>query len=460
MTTSTGLAAAAAQPAVVEREDDAVVALRDRLLETSWQYLGVLERLGQSAAQRLHEEVREAETADAFERLQPLPRWKGLPETSHATYVSPNNHVRLARLLDFVEPGERVLDIGIGFGYPTSVLLRSGLLEAYVGFDLDNRYLTATRQGLEANGLSDEGVQLEVKDVYELTPEWVAQHRPTLVLMLEVLEHVPDPKRALEQLGASLARGTSLLFTVPMLNRLEGVMGHRSLFDRTRLEELCGYAGLTIQYVEPLRGIWTLVLASTSQEVPSRVIQMARVRPPRQPPQVDHEYTFVDVNLRGPSLDFRRQGRPKRGRARVKSTRRGLRCEVTTPPNWTAPIYGGVAFPAKAPAILRLQVHYEQPERIRAVMVDGYDGDERVAAWKWVVGNQRVSADKPMVHLLKPGGGGRFVPRQQPEIQRIERVEVYVELAPGADEAAFRLVRAAYAPAPDPSDAQAAPDPS
>lgn len=418
--------------------DDARLALRDALLERSWQLLDLLERLGSGPAQRLLRDTLHAEARHADERLAPLERWEGLGERSHATYVGGNNHVRIARVLDFLEPGERVLDIGIGYGYLTSVLVRSGLVDHYCGIDLTERYIETAREGLRANGLAGEAdVHLEVGDLYDLSEAWVADHAPSLVLLLEVLEHVPDTQAALSRLGAVLGPGVSVVFTVPMMNRLEGVWGHRSLFDRRRLTELCSGAGLTIQYVEPLHNVWTLVLATTSPEVPSRLFAAAAAAPSSEPTGAPpHDYLFGDV-----SLDD--GGRPAEGGEGVELEKvgEGLRCRIEA---GEAGDRRGLGFAANAPAVLRLQVTYDQPAGIAAMVVDGYEGTQRVARWRWPLDVKTPAQGETVVHVIKPGSGGRFARVGPVEAHRIDRVELLAELKPEAEPVAFTLDRAAY----------------
>lgn len=420
-------------------------AFRDRLLATSWQLLTVLEQLTSGQAQRMLAASRQADIEHATGRLQPLESWEGLPKTSYRTYLGGNNHVRVARLLDFLEPGDRVLDIGIGYGYVTSALVRTGILGSYVGIDLTQRFIDSARQGLSVNGLPDDNVHLEVADLYDLTSEWVARHDPTLVTVLEVLEHVPDTQKALDVLGSTLPSGCSVLFTVPMLGRLEGVWGHASVFDRARLEAMCAHSGLTIQYVEPLHNVWTLVLATTTPEVPTRLVSAARAAPPPAPVTLPHDYTFRDVELNGDAKRYRRAGQPQNGRQKITVTRQGVRCEVGPKAGAEPPYSGGLSLDVKAPGILRLDVRYDRPEGIEAVFADGYAGKQRVARWKWRLGPRGIGAGERVVHVLKPGGGGRFVTEGPIRPGRIERVEFYLQLKPEAREAAFTVVRAAYA---------------
>lgn len=420
-------------------------ALRDRLLAASWQHLTLLERLGAGPAGRLLAEEIAAERASAT-ALPALRRWTGLPPGNYTGYTEGASPVRMSRVLDFVLPGDRVLDIGIGYGYQTSVLVRTGLLEHYAGIDTSERLVASARDGLEHNRLPTDRVHLEVRGADGLDRAWVKQHKPTLVLLLDQLERDDDVEGTLERLAGAIDRGTSVLFTVPMEGRLEGVLGHRSTFDQHRIRALCEAAGLTIHYVEPLHNTWVLVLASTSPKVPERLLAAARIPHQPLPPGTERDYYYRDVDLKSSDIDYRRSGKPKRGRARVHRTRGGLRCEITPTPNQSPPYYGGVALPVASPGLLRLQVVYENPEHIVAVYVDGYDGDERVARWKWTVGDAAPTAGAKTLHLIKPGGGGRFKPLGGMDPDRIERIEFYVEMADGAPQAAFAIRKASYAP--------------
>jgi len=424
-------------------------AVRDAVLPLAWRQVELHERLGNNGA-RVLKDVLAAEVEEAQRALPPLARWPGLGEAVYNTYVGGRNHVRVRRIIDFVESGDRVLDIGTGCGYLGAALMRSGLPSYYCGIDLTERLVEATRKGIRSQGVTDERVQLEVRDLYDLTPEWVRGHDPDIVLLLEVLEHLPDTDRAFETLGSALAdSAASVLFTVPLLDRLEGVWGHRSLFDRRRVEYLCKLSGLTIQYVQVLHDTWLLVLASAGDDPPSRLLPAALQSLPAPDPG-PHGYLFEDVQLLDAPDAHRRIGRPLRGRARAALVDGALRCEVTPVPGHDGPHYGGIALPISRPQVTRLGVRYRTPEAIANVYADGLTTEgARVAQWRWANVPADLDPARMITHVLKRRGGGRLRAVGSVDVARIARLEIYVELRHGAERAVFEVQRAAFVPSPD-----------
>lgn len=426
---------------------DAKTVLRDRLLATSWQQVALLEQVGQTEAQRALKPLLEAEAERAQEKLKPLTRWPTLAESSYATYTRGPNHVRLARLLDFIEAGDRILDIGFGPGYVTTVLMRTGLVESYWGFDLRQRFADSGYAGLEANGLPADKVTLEIGNVYDLTRKATAPHDPTLALVLEVLEHVPDAGKALSVLARALPAGRSVIFTVPMLGRLEGVLGHASLFGEARLREMCAAAGLTIQYVEPLHNSWTLVLATTSAKVPSRLIAAAAAPAPESAVPLRHDHVFADIPLDGAIRDYKPRGPGADGKPKIMVGGKGVAVELRRPADAGKDdeVTGGLAFAVDAPGILRVQIQYDDPAGIQEMVAEGYDGAKCVGAWRWRTSPKIPTPGSRLVHVFKPDGGGRFSVSEPVEPHRIERFEIRAVLRKGAKGAGFRLLRAAAA---------------
>ena len=327
-------------------------------LEARWEHVRLLERLPQPRGRGGVTARQLSEGARALRDLAPLEKWPRISEASFRTYGNPANHVRLRRLLDFARDGDRVLDVGFGFGYVTGILLRERRLEHYCGIDLKEQFVGAVASMAEANRLDLSACHLEVRDAFDITPEWMAGQRPDLVLILEVLEHVAAPEEALAAVARGLPEHATVLFTVPLLGRLEGVWGHLSLFDRGRVEQMCERAGLVLHHVEPLHATWMLVAASPSPVPPERLSAAVRGAPgpsarlrraaaglpdPRYPSlsvtQVpiggSHDYARpqddpAQVSRQGPPdrglLRRASQGRPSAGRRRAPAhARAGVR---------------------------------------------------------------------------------------------------------------------------------------
>jgi SAM-dependent methyltransferase len=239
-----------------------------RRLRVGWglRRIELHERVGEGTGRRATSLARRWAIARAARRVVPLRRSEEIPERVFARYTRGGSVVRIARLLDLVPARSRVVDIGIGHGYVAAVLLRDKRPSHYCGVDLRAALTDATRAMIAANDLGDRPVELVVRDIFDLDEAFWRAHDPEVVLLLEVLEHLSDPAAALRAIATAVRTGTRILFTVPLHGRLERVWGHRSLFDRRRLERLCRQAGLVIERAEPLQSTWSLILARATAE--------------------------------------------------------------------------------------------------------------------------------------------------------------------------------------------------
>ncbi len=101
-----------------------------------------------------------------------------------------------------LKPGARILEVGAGTGSNLAMLQRYGTVEA-IEPDDGARALASRRGGFELwGGLLPDGVVLE-------------DGRYDLIVLLDVLEHIPDDAGTLKVLARKLAPGGRLLLTVP-----------------------------------------------------------------------------------------------------------------------------------------------------------------------------------------------------------------------------------------------------
>lgn len=156
---------------------------------------------------------------------------------------------RLAAALPLVPPGARLLDVGCGL---TDLPAR---FPSYVGCDRNPVVLDEMRRRHPGAVFAPWDVDAE-----EPPPEVAAGGPYDAVLMLAILEHLPEPARALGRIAPLLAPGGRLLATTPHpLGRLPLEAGarlgllsrhadeeHETLLDRSGLERAAAAAGLAL----------------------------------------------------------------------------------------------------------------------------------------------------------------------------------------------------------------------
>lgn len=422
-------------------------ASQDECLAAQWGRISLLESADRGSA-LAGLKSRKGEAARARERLQPLRQWSRISEESYRTYVGDRNHVRLHRLLELVRDGDRVLDVGMGFGYVTGILNRERRLGTYVGIDLKEQFRLAVLDMAAANDLDPDRWRLEVLDVTAVTEEWMGLHRPDVVLVLEVLEHLAEPLDALRALARTVPADSTIVFTVPIFGQLDGVWGHLSRFDRGRIQQLCREAGLTIHYVEPVFGTWTLVAASPSETPPERLrpllasvaplsrVQRRFARALPEAPRTGYSVRQVTVDA---TQDFSRPGdHPQR--VRLDHRRIGAFCEVESGSAEEAE--GGLRLPVQAPGVLRLQLSCLTPDAFERVVVIGLDAESRPCL-RWIWDGTSISSE-PLTHLLRPGRPSQhFRVDLDGDPASVVAVDVVIR-ARAATTARLRMHRAAY----------------
>jgi SAM-dependent methyltransferase len=132
--------------------------------------------------------------------------WEGLPEDPEPWAW----RRRRALLLDAVEPGERVLDLGCGAGRFVAALRDAGADP--VGVEIAEAALARARRNVPG------------ADFRLVAPDGslpLGHGEVDVVWCLEVLEHVPDTIALLTEARRVLKRGGRLLVTVPDHGRLK-----------------------------------------------------------------------------------------------------------------------------------------------------------------------------------------------------------------------------------------------
>jgi 2-polyprenyl-3-methyl-5-hydroxy-6-metoxy-1,4-benzoquinol methylase len=417
---------------------DAAAAHRDGV-RSQWRALERLERLPEADARRLHAAQYTAQYRDAVAHLPKLKTWSRLPVRSRRAYTGKSNMCRVWRMCQFLSPDDRILDIGMGHGWTAGVLAQVVRPAAYAGIDLTDGKFDSVREMAEVNGIDASSWYLGVKDLYDLTPDWVDERKPTIVLLLEVLEHVPDSQRALTTIGNAIGSDAELLFSVPMLGRIESCWGHVSIFDGQRVRQLCENAGLHVHWVEPLYNTWQLVLVSRFPEPPARLAWL----PPSSlagAEAVDSDVAtgtaraalsaatgdphFHRVSLKPASLEPSAWATP-RSRCQVHPHETGGVRVVAQPQRGLLGYrqYAGIAFPVDGLRVVRLEMSLPEPGGVSRLLVEGRDGSgRRTVLWELKRGLTSSLPTKTTTYVLRPGhdsGGFRPVDQTDPGATRV-----------------------------------------
>lgn len=431
--------------------------LRDQNVLSQWNSIRALETLAFDRAAEVQETCSGLAALIDNDPLVPLKPWPGLAPEHHQAYQRTHNQARVRRLLNYIMPEDRLLDIGCGFGYVSGVLLRDTALSYYCGIDIGSHRIQAAHEMLAANGLTHKPSHFETRDLFRIDADFMRQHQPTLIVMCEVLEHLADPVEALGSVVRPAPDDAAILFSVPMAGRLEDVKGHVSFFNVDRLIYLCRRAGLVVQYAEPICNRWIYVLASRCENVLPRVVQLSRKTLDAAPPPQLSAVSFSERTTAGsasaadtppvPSkfVPVRFSKRPREHlswwkhrteRVEVAEAGTGLQCTIVGSSDDSAGQYGGVKFAAKAPRGVRLDLSILNPEHVLSVHVAGYADRRSAAAVQWV---WRAKRDTPIPparreHTLVPGVRSRhFVPHGDANSEAVNELHVFLRISPGSN---------------------------
>lgn len=222
--------------------------------------------------------------------------WSGLSAEGRAIYAMPENQGRLVRILDFVHEGERVVDIGSGQGSVGIRLIKSGRLERYCGIELSESAVESFHGMAAENNVAAADYEIKSGSAYDLASPTILAEQPTLITILEVLEHVPDPEGLVAAVAESMSDDTDLLVSVPLLGQIEHDWGHMSVFDGGRLRRLATDAGLHLHWVESVMGQWVFALMSRSPRQRDRIRSLPLSASPEDPPAPER-YFFRPLSV-------------------------------------------------------------------------------------------------------------------------------------------------------------------
>jgi 2-polyprenyl-3-methyl-5-hydroxy-6-metoxy-1,4-benzoquinol methylase len=386
-------------------------------VRAGWQLVDAYERLSVSAARQVFGREVDAWRAYTDDTLANLKH--PVSDMWTESHESVNNRLRHRRMMDFARAGDRVFDVGFGKGFLAAQLVKSVGVDNYFGIDVVDHYIPDTLELLKFNDLGDAPITLEKGDLYDLTRDKIASTGANLVICCEVLEHVPDPELALRTLAEALPEGADLIFSVPLIGRLEGVWGHVTVFGVSRLKDMIEGAGLYAHHVEPLSNVWALVVASRDPGPSHRVRESTgRPRTRVEVPLTNH-YDFLDVT----SADIT----PAPASVDAVTVEPAGDTRVTC--SFTAS--AGVRFPAQGLESLRLAFYFGQCHGVQEIHVTATAQGARTCRWTWT---PRDAADlKQWVAVkVRPGEADtRFISGPHKNLAATDEVEVSVVLAEG-----------------------------
>jgi len=167
--------------------------------------------------------------------------WKAIQD------IGPMTHTRyrlvLKELPPYLPSGSRIIDIGCGIGTLLSILKK--------------RYPGADLSGIEYSEVAVNSAPPHIRnciragDIVELAPE-LSTHPYDIVICTEVLEHIPEPSKALDSIVSLLKPGGIALFTVPAgmmyWSSQDTFAGHLRRFKYLEFRNLLTDSGLKIEH--------------------------------------------------------------------------------------------------------------------------------------------------------------------------------------------------------------------
>lgn len=247
-----------------------------------------------TARRKLRSRMRDDVTRARAEVQLPAP-WPSMPEVVRRMFERGGELVRLHRIVDIVPTGARVLDVGCGPGVVGGTLALHDRPGAYLGLDLNEARIASARSMAESNGLIDR-LRFEVGDAAALPEETITNLAPDTVLIFEVLEHLIQPSTVLKSIADLVADDTRIIFSVPILGRIEACWGHRTLFGADAIIGLAESCDLQLLDVEEIHNTWAMATTCKRRAEPSTRTGTSPVTIERLAPQA----IATDVAAREP----------------------------------------------------------------------------------------------------------------------------------------------------------------
>ena len=313
--------------------------------------------------------------------VRALTSWAELAPATAAIQNMPENRARVARVLDFIQDGDRLVDIGCGNGSLGGQILRRKQLGLYLGIDASSNAIASFRSMAKANEISDDRYHLVEAMVEQAGKREIPEADPTLVFLLEMLEHVSDPGLVLRQAAASVGSQTDILISVPLLGSIEHEWGHVSVFDRARIERMARDAALYIHWVEPVMAQWLLVLLSKDPNPRPRVegIVRQRDRPIADLAADDRLYYFRNLQIDDTTVMATTARPSARSDLQLDAGQAGVKLQI---PSTSGNGLGGVTIYRPGMEVLRLQLSAEDSSAITGATVEFRAGGVTLERWR------------------------------------------------------------------------------
>ncbi|MBC7595364.1 MAG: class I SAM-dependent methyltransferase [Kineosporiaceae bacterium] len=383
-------------------------------VRAGWQLVDAYERLSVAAARLVFGREVEAWRNYTDQTIINL-----VSKTGHGSaHESANNRLRYRRMMDFARKGDRVFDVGFGRGFLAAQLIKGSGIACYHGIDIVDEYIPSATTLFANNGLADAPITLAKGDLYDLTREKVESTGADLVICCEVLEHVPDAELALKTLSDSLPVGAELIFSVPLVGRLEGVWGHVSVFGVARLKQMLEAADLYAHHVEPLSNVWALVVASRDP-APSQRVSAATHRPPVRV-EVPLSTSFDFLNVR--AEEFRVGDNPDNIVSLDQAGEERVRCQFAGS--------GSVAFSVPGLESLRLSLDFlDEVKGLERIRVISHSKGVRTCEWEWTP--KEPPAGQVAIKLRPGETDSRFISGPHKNVRSSDEVSIAVTLREG-----------------------------